>query len=121
MPRIFHTTVYQDQLAGNAIVQTDAQLNEMLGRADSMSVYLRAAGAVGTGNLELRLAGSNDGIYWRQVQQLTPGGGQSVGTLFDIFYEVSGSPLPAFLRFELNFTSADSAAQVTLSVCGRTE
>ena len=129
MPRIFHLTVFDDRLSGTQPVISDSSLNEMLGRADALSVQVRSTGATktsGTVDLRVELQGSNDGMYWKTVDNLALTGFNDLGNdpVIDTV-AVNLDVLPAFLRFRTQLDAAsapgNASTNIKIDVCGRTE
>jgi len=120
MPRIFHQVVFKEQVDGSVPMLSGQSLYETLGRADELSVQVRATGSTGgSPTLKVELWGSNDGQNWVSLITLV-NNVNIASTPYEHIANTSGTTLAAYLRFQVSLGGTDPTANVSVAVCGRT-
>lgn len=122
MPRVFNTVIFDQWIEGDAVVETPAEFNDLLGRADQVSFQLTVRNSSGTTEtITIVLRQCNDN------QNFVPHAGVTLWSSFSI----SGTPkfdqkdtgtavLGQFLQLAINLGHSDAKAHVQIIACGRT-
>ncbi len=123
MPRIGNITVFEETINGNGTFTSDPKFNELIGRADSLSVQTFASNTGGTTpSLSCSYWGSNDGKSWNSKQVI-----ENAASIAAPPYENEVTTDPETFvnsaqgRFQLSLGGTDPYAYVRITVCLRTD
>jgi len=122
--RLFHQQVWDGYLSGSAVVYSTCGLEDLLGRADQLSLSGYAAGMLGTSpKLTVQVEQSFDQVRWINRNALPEINAITLSTSSDTAFSgqdgnPAARPTAAFARLRIALSGTSPAGQVRIWATG---